>query len=101
MELLVPTPTLPDTAAWTPLLSRVIWLVASLIALLGVNVAPQVMPPSLLLTALKVPLVIVRSALLKPVTASLNVIVTWEESPIFSAGLATTMVAEGNTVSMV
>ena len=42
----------------------------------GVKVAVQVMPPSLLLTAVNVPLAIVRSALVKPVTASLKVMVT-------------------------
>jgi hypothetical protein len=44
----------------------------------GVKVAVQVMPPSLLLTALSVPLAMVRSALVKPVTASLKVMVTSE-----------------------
>ena len=65
----------------------------------GVNVAVQVMPPSLLLTAVKVPLAIVRSALVKPLTASLKVMVTSEVSPIFSALSATTMVAVGRAVS--
>ncbi|MOA62922.1 hypothetical protein D3C78_1884830 [compost metagenome] len=65
------------------------------------KVAVQVMPPSLLLTALNVPLAMVRSALVKPVTASLKVMVTSEVSPIFSLGSATMMVAVGTTVSMV
>ena len=68
---------------------------------LGVNVPVQVIPPSLLVTALNVPLATLRSALVKPVTASLNVNVTSDVSPIFSAGLATTMVAVGRAVSMV
>ncbi|MNG02284.1 hypothetical protein D3C84_853060 [compost metagenome] len=75
-------------------------MVVSLMLALGVKVAVQVMPPSLLLTALKVPLAIVRSALVKPVTASLKVMVTSEVSPILSAVSATTTVAVGRTVSM-
>ncbi len=67
---------------------------------LGVKVAVQVMPPSLLLTAVSVPLAMVRSALVKPLTASLNVMVTSEVSPIFSAVSATTIVAVGRTVSI-
>ena len=67
---------------------------------LGVNVPVQVIPPSLLVTALNVPLAIVRSALVKPVTASLKVNVTSDVSPIFSAESATTMVAVGRAVSM-
>ena len=58
------------------------------------------MPPSLLLTAVRVPLAMVRSALVKPVTASVKVIVTSEVSPMLSAVSATTMVAVGRTVSM-
>ena len=101
MEALLPQPVLPETAAWTPLLSRVIWLVASARLLLGVKVAVQVMPPSMVVTPLRVPLVMVRSALLKPVTASLKVMVTRDVPPIFNAGFATTTVAVGSTVSMV
>ncbi|MNC13796.1 hypothetical protein D3C75_615520 [compost metagenome] len=63
--------------------------------------AVQVMPPSLLLTALKVPLSMVRSALVKPVTASEKVMVTSEVSPTLNAPSATTIVAVGSTVSMV
>ncbi|MNW14090.1 hypothetical protein D3C71_2122170 [compost metagenome] len=66
----------------------------------GVKVAVQVTPPSLLLTAVSVPLAMVRSALVKPLTASLKVIVTSEVSPILSAVSDTTMVAVGRTVSM-
>ncbi|MNF87618.1 hypothetical protein D3C84_700880 [compost metagenome] len=93
-------PVLPEPFC-TPLLSSVIRLVLSVMALVGVKVAVQVMPPSLLLTAVKVPLAMVRSALLKPVTASENVMVTSEVSPILSAVSATTMVAVGATVSIV
>ncbi|MNQ76117.1 hypothetical protein D3C85_909400 [compost metagenome] len=100
LESVVPLPALPE-AFCTPLLSRVMTLLASVMLLVGVKVAVQVMPPSLLLTVLNVPLAMVRSALLKPLTASLNVIVTNEVSPIFSAGSDTTMVAVGSTVSMV
>ncbi len=75
-------------------------LVASLMALLGVNVAVQVIPPSLLETALRVPLATVRSALVKPVTASLKVMVTCDVSPMLRLLSATTMVAVGRWVSM-
>ncbi|MNH28292.1 hypothetical protein D3C85_719420 [compost metagenome] len=64
----------------------------------GVKVAVQVMPPSLLLTLLNVPLAMVRSALLKPVTASLNVMVTRVVSPALSAVSAITMLAVGTLV---
>ena len=66
----------------------------------GVKVAVQVIPPSLLLTAVNVPLAIVRSALVKPLTASEKVMVTSEVSPILNAVSATTMVAVGRNVSM-
>ena len=97
---MVPLPLLPEPFC-TPLLSRVITLLVSLIALLGVKVAVQVTPPSLLLTEVNVPLAIVRSALVKPLTASEKVMVTSEVSPMFRALSATTMVALGCTVSMV
>ncbi|MNQ74430.1 hypothetical protein D3C85_891850 [compost metagenome] len=76
-------------------------MLVSVMALVGVKVAVQVMPPSLLLTALKVPLAMVRSALEKPLTASLKVMVTNDVSPICRALSATTMVAVGSTVSIV
>ena len=75
-------------------------LVASVMLLVGVKVAVQVMPPSLLLTAVKVPLAIVRSALVNPVTASLKVIVTSEVPPAVRLLSATTIVAVGRAVSM-
>ncbi|MCY1306426.1 hypothetical protein D9M70_562880 [compost metagenome] len=100
MESVVPLPALPEPFC-TPLLSSVMTLLVSVMALVGVNVAVQEMPPSLLLTELNVPLAMLRSALLKPVTASENVMVTRDVSPIFSALSATTMVAVGATVSIV
>ncbi|MNZ58203.1 hypothetical protein D3C78_762080 [compost metagenome] len=75
-------------------------MVASKIPAVGVKVAVQVMPPSLLLTALSVPLAMVRSALVKPLTASLNVMVTSEVSPALSVGSASIIVAVGRTVSI-
>ena len=97
---MAPVPVLPEAFS-TPVLSRVIRLVVSVTPVVGVNVAVQVIPPSLLLTALKVPLAIVKSALLKPTTASLKVIVTNEVSPAINVLSATTMVAVGRTVLMV
>ena len=65
----------------------------------GVKVAVQVTPPSLDDTLLSVPLAMVRSALVKPLTASLKVMVTPEVSPALRALSATTMVAVGTWVS--
>src|ERR1700710_619410 len=62
---------------------------------IGVNVAVQVIPPSLELTAVRVPLAIVRSALVNPVTASENVTVTSDVSPTAGVVSATTIVAVG------
>ncbi|MNL14878.1 hypothetical protein D3C87_1358390 [compost metagenome] len=98
-ESVVPLPVLPARSL-TPVLFRVIRLVVSLMLAEGVKVAVQVMPPSLLLTAVSVPLAMVRSALVNPLTASLKVIVTSEVSPILSAVSATTMLAVGRTVSI-
>ncbi len=95
----MPLPALPPRSL-TPVLFRVIRLVVSLMLAFGVNVAVQVMPPSLLLTAVNVPLAMLRSALVKPLTASEKVMVTREVSPILSAVSVTTMVAVGRTVSM-
>ena len=92
-------PALP-TASCTPVLFKVITFVASATLTVGVSVAAQVTPPSPLLTALSVPLATVRSALVKPVTASLKVMVTSEVSPMTSAVSATTIPAVGRTVSM-
>ena len=84
----------------TPVLFRVTKLLLSVMLAVGVKVVVHVMPPSLELTALKVPLAMVRSALVKPVTASLKVIVTSDVSPIVRLLSATTMLAVGLTVSM-
>ena len=65
----------------------------------GVSVAVQVIPPSLELTLPSVPPPTVKSALVKPVTASLKVKVTNEVSPIVSRLSATTMAAVGRAVS--
>ncbi|MNL67340.1 hypothetical protein D3C87_1919130 [compost metagenome] len=75
-------------------------LVASVMLAAGVNVAVHVTPPSDELTALIVPFAIVRSAFVKPLTASENVIVTSDVSPMASAVSATTMAAVGRTVSI-
>ena len=96
---MLPAPVLPAASA-TPVLSRLIRLLAAVTPAAGVTVAVQVMPPSLLLTALSVPLLIVRSALLKPVTASLKVMVTSEVSPTLKALSAISSVAVGRAVSM-
>ena len=74
-------------------------LVVSVMSAAGVKVAVQTMPPSLELTALKVPLATLRSALVKPVTFSLKVMVTKDVSPIPKAVSATVMVAVGSTPS--
>ncbi|MNV39334.1 hypothetical protein D3C71_1309100 [compost metagenome] len=99
MESVVPLPALPAASA-TPVLSRVMRLVVSEMLLDGVKVAVQVTPPSADDTALSVPLAMLRSALVKPVTASLKVMVTSVVSPIASALSAITMVAVGRWVSM-
>ena len=98
LESVVPLPALP-AAFVTPELSRVMTFVVSAIPVVGVNVAVQVMPPSLELTGLNEPLVTVRSVLSKPVTASLKVMVTSEVSPAFRSSSATTMLAVGATPS--
>ena len=98
-ELVVPVPAFPARSA-IPVLARVMMLLVSLIPPVGVKVAVQVIPPSALLTGVSVPLGTVRSALVKPLTASLKVMVTSVVSPALSAGSATTMVAVGRWVSM-
>ena len=96
----MPVPVLPAVSA-TPVLSRVMTLVASVILAVGVKVAVQVTPPSLELTELSVPLAMLKSAFVNPVTASLKVTVTSEVSPITSALSATTIDAVGRAVSIV
>ena len=83
-----------------PVLARVITLLAARIPAAGVKRAVQVMPPSLLLTALRVPWATFRSLLSKPLTASENVTVTKEVSPALNTGSAITMVAVGRWLSM-
>ncbi len=94
----MPLPALP-AASVTPVLSRVMTLLLSLRLALGVSVPVQVIPPSPLLRPVTVPLATVRSAAVKPVTASLNVMVTSEVSPTLNAVSATTMLAVGRWVS--
>ena len=99
LEVVVPLPALP-AASWTPVLSKVMWLLALTIAAVGVKMALQVMPPSLVMTGLRVPLVTVKSLLVNPVTASLKVMVTSDVWPIPRLVALNTMVAVGRTVSM-
>ena len=99
-DVVVPSPVLP-AASVTPLLVSVMRLLMSLVLAVGVKVAVQVMPPFTEATAVSAPLAIVRSALVKPVTASLKVIVTSDVSPAFSAVAVTTIVAVGRCVLMV
>ena len=99
-EFVVPLPALPAGSV-SPVLSSVITLPAAVIPLVGVKVAVQVVPPSLELTLPRVPLAMVRSALLKPVTGSLNVKVTVAISPMRSAVSFNEIVAVGRCVSMV
>ena len=83
----------------TPVLAKVMAFVAALTLAVGVNVAVHVMP-LVDATAVRVPLAIVRSAFVKPVTASENVIVTRDVSPIVRLLSVTTMPAVGRTVSI-
>ena len=83
-----------------PVLSSVMALVASATLAFGVKVAVQVVPPSLLAKLLSTPLAALRSSKVKPVTASLKVMVTCVVSPTVSAVSATAMVAVGSTPSI-
>ena len=96
----MPVPVLPAASA-TPVLSSAIRLVVSSILAVGVKVAVQVTPPSEELRPARLPLGTVRSAPVKPVTASLKVKVTSEVSPAASAVSATTIVAVALEVSTV
>ncbi|MNQ74429.1 hypothetical protein D3C85_891840 [compost metagenome] len=78
----------------------VMTLLVSFTPAVGVKVAVQVIPPSLLLTEVNVPLAMLRSALVKPLTASEKVMVTSEVSSALSVVSASTIVAVGRTVSM-
>ncbi len=73
---------------------------ASLTLLLGVRVAVQVMPPSLELRPLRLPLATLKSAVVSPLTASLKVMVTVVVCPALSTVSLTTMVPIGRWVSM-
>ena len=84
----------------TPLSPRLIRFVVSVTLAVGVKVAVHVTPPSLDETLLIVPFATVRSALVRPLTASLKVIVNSEVSPAVSVVSASTIVAVGRTVSM-
>ncbi|MCY1244592.1 hypothetical protein D9M71_124150 [compost metagenome] len=99
METVVFAPVLP-AASCTPVLSRVIRLPVLVVPDVGVRVAVQVMPPSLELRLLSTPLATVKSAVVRPVTASLKVMVTVLVSPAAKAVSATVMVAVGRAVSM-
>ncbi|MNM42278.1 hypothetical protein D3C76_534760 [compost metagenome] len=79
---------------------RLIRLEVSVTAAVGVKVAVQVRPPSLLLNPLKVPLATLRSALSRPMTASLKVMVTRVVSPGRRSVSAMTMVAVGRWLSI-
>ena len=85
----------------TPVMFKATTLVASVTEIVGVKVAVQTVPPSVLPTAVKVPLAMVRSSLVNPVTASLKVNVTKDVSPARSAASETTMPTVGCTVLMV
>ncbi len=88
--------------AWsiTPVLSRVMTLVASAMLALGVKVAVQVRPPSLVLSPLRLPLATLKSAMSRPLTCSLKVTVTVAVSPIRRlVSLRVMLVAAGRTPS--
>ena len=74
---------------------------AAVVELLGVSVAVQVMPPSLLASPDKSPLGTVTSSAVKPVTASLNVKVTVAVSPAISvvSEMVIALARLGRTVS--
>ncbi len=74
---------------------------ASLSWEVGVNVLVQVIPPSPLLTVVSVPLTMLKSVLLKSVTASEKVMVTSEVSPALKAVSATTITTVGAVMSIV
>ncbi|MNT48774.1 hypothetical protein D3C72_1855730 [compost metagenome] len=75
-------------------------MVVSVMPAVGVRVAVQVMPPSPLERPLSAPLATVKSAVVRPLTASLKVIVTVLVSLPASAVSALTMLAVGRRVSM-
>ena len=97
LELVDPVPAFDVATLVTPVMSTLMTLDVSVTPPVGVNVAVQVMPPSLELTLLSVPFGMVRSALLNPITASLKVKVTAEVSPTRSAVSATVTATVGRT----
>ena len=99
MLLVLPVPVLL-AASDTPVLSSVMTLVASVILAVGVKVAVQVMPPSPLDKPDNAPLSTLTSAIVNPLTASVNVKVTVEVSPAANAVSATTILAVGRRVSI-
>ena len=62
-------PATPSAWLVTPVLSRVIWPGVLATFESGVKVAVQVLPPSLVVRLVSAPLVAVRSARVKPLTA--------------------------------
>ena len=95
----MPAPALPAASLTRPL-SSTTRLVGSVIAPVGVNVAVQVLPPSLVARLDKVPLATLRSDRSNPLTASLKVTVTVVVCPMPRRASATVMVAVGRWVSM-
>ncbi|MNF77894.1 hypothetical protein D3C85_719410 [compost metagenome] len=75
-------------------------MVVSVMLAVGVKVAVQVTPPSLLLNPFRVPLATLRSELSRPLTASLKVMVTRVVSPGRRSVSAMTMVAVGRWLSI-
>ncbi|MNP46661.1 hypothetical protein D3C76_1406740 [compost metagenome] len=99
-DWLTPLPLLPAISL-IPARSMLIALLAILTLAVGVSIAVQVLPPSLLLRSDKVPLAMLMSDKSKPRTASLKVMVTCEVWPTPRFGLATTTVALGSSLSRV
>ena len=97
----LPKPTLPAVSA-TPVVSSVMTLLASVVLTVGVSVAVQVMPPSPDVRLESAAFGALRSAVVKPVTASVKVKVTVAVSPTRSAVSLMVMPAAsvGRTVSM-
>ena len=82
------------------MLSNVIRAPVADVLAAGVRVAVQVIPPSDELRPLKAPLPTVKSAPVRPVTASLKVMVTAEVSPAVRVVSLTVIDADGRRVSM-
>src|SRR5471030_2994362 len=95
-DWLVPLPALPELSL-KPAMFKLIALLPLLRLLVGVSVAVQVLPPSLLARLDKVPLATLMSERSKPLTTSLKANVTSEVWPTPRFGLATTTVAVGSS----